>query len=55
MDPALASVVVAFIASAGAVITAIITGRASAERVRAEDRIRRLEKQVTDLGGDPDD
>lgn len=55
MDPVLGSVVVALIASAGALGTAVITARNSADRLSDKDLIRRLSNLVTKLGGDPDD
>lgn len=55
MDPVLGSVIVALIASVGAIGTAVVTGRNSTERVIREARIDRLERLVTKLGGDPDE
>lgn len=55
MDPALASVLTALIASVGAIVIAVITGRNSAERLNDRDLIRRLRKKIVDLKGNPDD
>lgn len=55
MDPVLGSILVAFIASSGAIVTAIITARSNADRLIREQRIKRLERKVTDLGGDPNE
>ncbi len=53
MDPATASVLVAFIASAGAIAGTIVNARSNSERLNDKDRIRRLEREVERLGGDP--
>lgn len=55
VDPASASIVVAICGSFTAVVVAVITARSSAERLADKDRIRRLEKHIVKLGGDPDD
>lgn len=51
----LGSILVAFIASSGAIVTAVITARSNADRLMREQRIKRLERKVTDLGGDPNE
>lgn len=56
MDPVLGSVIVSFIAAIGAIVTAVITGRNSAERISDKDLIRRLKRRLIDKHGeDPDD
>lgn len=53
MDP---TVAVAAIGAFGALAVAIIQGRNSADRIRLEDRIRRLERRLIDVHQeDPDD
>lgn len=55
MDPVLGSVIVALIASVGALGTAIVNARSSAAMLQKDDLIRRQERLITELGGDPDD
>lgn len=55
MDPVLGTVLVALIGSTGAIGTAVITARSSADRLRDADIIRRLRKRIEDLGGLHDD
>lgn len=55
MDPATASVLVAFIATAGAIAGTIINARASSDLLAKAGKIHDLEKEVRRLGGNPDD
>ena len=52
MDPVLGSVLVSFIAAAAAIVTAVITARNSADRLRSEDLIRRLKKCLMEKHGE---
>lgn len=49
IDPVLGSMVVALIGLAGAIVTGLITARASADRVLAQDRIRRAKRRIREL------
>lgn len=55
MDPVLGTVVASFMAAAASIIIAVISSKNGAAMLQKEDRIRRLSKKVTELGGDPDD
>jgi ABC-type spermidine/putrescine transport system permease subunit II len=53
VDAALSSIVVALVMSTASIVVAVITARGNAERLLANERIKRLEKKITDLGEDP--
>lgn len=55
MDPVLGTVLVALIGSTAAIVTAIVTARGSADRLRDADTIRRLRKRIEENGGTHDD
>ena len=49
VDPVLGSVAVAFIGLIGAIVTAVITARGSAERLEAQYKIRRQQDRIRQL------
>ena len=55
IDPSLATIVVSAFATAGGIVIAVLNGRNSTERLADKARIRVLEREVTRLGGDPDE